>query len=158
MFLSLQVAPINSAFTTSEFIFCLEDCKATHIISSSRFPKNSFAEAAVDKCKLVHILLSIDCETSSVSFSSIATNTKVPGDPPNNVTEFDTCLVLHTSGSTSRPKLVGLSHLNVCSTITNIISTYKLSFQDATYLVMPLFHVHGLMCSCLSVRNILELI
>lgn len=48
------------------------------------------------------------------------------------------------------PKSVPLSHANLLRTTTNIVETYKLTSSDRSYLVMPLFHVHGLMCALLS--------
>ena len=50
----------------------------------------------------------------------------------------------------SSPKSVPLSHCNLLRTTTNIINTYSLTATDRTYLVMPLFHVHGLICGLLS--------
>lgn len=65
-------------------------------------------------------------------------------------TEDTVAMYLHTSGTTSRPKLVPLTHKNILTSLTNIIHTYKLTPSDATLVIMPLFHVHGLMASCLS--------
>jgi len=57
----------------------------------------------------------------------------------------DIALFLHTSGTTSRPKGVPLTHVNLASSLVNIRDTYELSPADRSLLVMPLFHVHGLM-------------
>lgn len=62
----------------------------------------------------------------------------------------DVALVLHTSGTTGRPKAVPLSHRNLTRTMKNIQATYKLTPEDRTMLVMPLFHVHGLLCGFLA--------
>jgi len=43
-----------------------------------------------------------------------------------------------------------LLHRNLLTTIKNIVDTYELSESDTSYLVMPLFHVHGLMSALLS--------
>jgi oxalate---CoA ligase len=50
------------------------------------------------------------------------------------------------------PLLAGvpLTHLNIATTMQNIINTYNLTPADRTYLVMPLFHVHGLICGLLA--------
>lgn len=62
----------------------------------------------------------------------------------------DVALVLHTSGTTAKPKAVPLTHRNLTRTMSNITTTYALSKTDRTLLVMPLFHVHGLLAGCLS--------
>ena len=59
----------------------------------------------------------------------------------------DTALFLHTSGTTGLPKGVPLSHRNMVTTMKNIVATYKLTSSDRGYVVMPLFHVHGLMAA-----------
>lgn len=63
-------------------------------------------------------------------------------EPP---TAQDIALFLHTSGTTSRPKGVPLNQGNLAASLVNIASTYRLSSRDRSLLVMPLFHVHGLM-------------
>ncbi|RSL88721.1 hypothetical protein CEP52_015134 [Fusarium oligoseptatum] len=62
----------------------------------------------------------------------------------------DVALILHTSGTTSRPKVVPLTHRNLTRTMHNIKQTYQLTDKDRTMLVMPLFHVHGLLCGLLA--------
>lgn len=70
-----------------------------------------------------------------------ATNSSL-GDPPRC---DDVALFLHTSGTTSRPKGVPLTHANLAASLVNIVETYELTPNDRSLLVMPLFHVHGLM-------------
>ncbi|MCP5117294.1 MAG: AMP-binding protein, partial [bacterium] len=62
----------------------------------------------------------------------------------------DTALLLHTSGTTSRPKLVPLLHRNLCSSASNICHTLRLTAQDRCLNVMPLFHIHGLVAAILA--------
>ena len=67
--------------------------------------------------------------------------------------DSDVALFLHTSGTTSRPKGVPLRHLNLMKSVDNIKNTYALTPDDTTLIVMPLFHVHGLIGACLSTLN-----
>lgn len=62
----------------------------------------------------------------------------------------DVALFLHTSGTTSKPKGVPLTHANIAASLANIIATYELTKDDVSYMVMPLFHVHGLMAGTFS--------
>lgn len=60
------------------------------------------------------------------------------------------CLVLHTSGTTSKPKSVPLRQRNLAASAENIAQFYGLSDADTSYCVMPLFHIHGLVGVVLS--------
>ena len=85
--------------------------------------------------------LSLDPSSSPLPTASSASSPPLPSD---------VALFLHTSGTTSRPKGVPLSHSNLAASLANITATYALSPADTSYLVMPLFHVHGLMASLLA--------
>ena len=56
----------------------------------------------------------------------------------------DVALALHTSGTTRRPKLVPLTHSNLCSGALCIASTLKIQEDDVVLNCLPLFHIHGL--------------
>ena len=62
----------------------------------------------------------------------------------------DVALVLHTSGTTSRPKIVPLSQRNVCASAGHIRDILNLTPADRGLSIMPLFHIHGLIGSVLS--------
>ena len=71
--------------------------------------------------------------------------------PPDRApaTFDDIALLLHTSGTTARPKLVPLTHANLQASARNIASTLELTSGDRCLNVMPLFHIHGLV-ACLA--------
>ena len=62
----------------------------------------------------------------------------------------DLALILHTSGTTSKPKMVALSHINLISSARNISNTLKLSTKDKNIILMPSFHIHGIVASILA--------
>src|SRR5262249_56306054 len=66
------------------------------------------------------------------------------GPAPEPPMPDDVALFLHTSGTTSRPKGVPLTHANLMASVRNIAGHYRLSPADTGLVVMPLFHVHGL--------------
>ncbi len=57
----------------------------------------------------------------------------------------ETALILHTSGTTARPKIVPLLQANLCASAGNIAQALALTPQDRCLNIMPLFHIHGLM-------------
>ncbi|GAQ80212.1 hypothetical protein KFL_000490025 [Klebsormidium nitens] len=145
-------APLNAAYKEDEFTFYIEDAKSSFLVVPKEGVPN--AEAAAKTLNL---------PTLVVSFPSLEEGVKVAGksgdldakkeevkDAGPLPEEDDEALFLHTSGTTSRPKGVPLSHLNLATSIRNIIKTYELTSEDRTLIVMPLFHVHGLMASLLA--------
>src|SRR5208283_544566 len=64
--------------------------------------------------------------------------------------EVDIALILHTSGTTSRPKMVPLSQINVTASAYHIGQSLSLTPADVCLNIMPLFHIHGLIAATLS--------
>jgi acyl-CoA synthetase (AMP-forming)/AMP-acid ligase II/acyl carrier protein/NRPS condensation-like uncharacterized protein len=56
----------------------------------------------------------------------------------------DDAFILLTSGSTSRPKAVPLTHASVCLSAHNVDAALALGPEDRLLSVLPLFHGHGL--------------
>lgn len=59
-------------------------------------------------------------------------------------------LILHTSGTTGKPKAVPLSHENLCQSALNVARAYNLGRDDRGYLIQVLFHIHGIVASLLA--------
>ncbi|EEF51169.1 AMP dependent CoA ligase, putative [Ricinus communis] len=140
-------APLNPAYTAEEFEFYLSDSESKLLITSQEGIQS--AQTSASKLNIPHVTATLHIETKTISLSN-AINLD-----DNSVTELinessDVALFLHTSGTTSRPKGVPLTQLNLASSVLNIKSVYRLSESDATVLVLPLFHVHGLLAGLLS--------
>ncbi len=69
---------------------------------------------------------------------------------PRPATPGDTALLLHTSGTTARPKLVPLSQANLATSARNVAATLRLGSEDVCLNIMPLFHIHGLVGALLA--------
>ncbi|KAJ8900856.1 hypothetical protein NDN08_000155 [Rhodosorus marinus] len=144
--LGAVVAPLNATYTEEEFSFYLEDAGArVVVVTPSGFPENAVRAAK----GLGKPIWRVGRENSSVTFASDPEVPIASSDTTGSSPET-TCLFLHTSGTTSRPKGVPLTHKNLCASIMNICTVYELAASDVTELVMPLFHVHGLMGCLLS--------
>ncbi len=62
----------------------------------------------------------------------------------------DLALLLQTSGTTSRPKVVPLSHANLLSSSRSVAEVLALGPEDRSLAAMPLFHIHGIVASLLA--------
>ena len=134
-------APLNPAYTLDEFKFYLADTGARALIVPPTDSDEARA-AAGDQVLVIEAAL----DSSGHVHLSSAQNAGAPRirDYPN---PDDTALILHTSGTTSRPKRVPLSHANLITSARNVAETYQLTAEDVSLCVMPLFHVHGLVAS-----------
>ena len=70
--------------------------------------------------------------------------------PAHQVLPEHVALILHTSGTTARPKQVPLTHGNLCASIRHLQSSLALTPDDCCLNLMPLFHIHGLVGALLS--------
>lgn len=139
-------APLNPAYKKSDFLFYLQDLNARALIV-----KDGEASLARDAAQELGIsVLELKGDTSKTGrFELLGNSATAEGDTGYAAAE-DIGLVLHTSGTTSRPKMVPLSHLNLCASTKHIIETLQLSDEDACLNIMPLFHIHGLIACILA--------
>ncbi|KAK5660072.1 hypothetical protein OQA88_13541 [Cercophora sp. LCS_1] len=146
-------APLNPAYKQDEFEFYIEDVKSAVVL----VPQGAYAAGspAVKAAQKFHAAIA-ECYWDATT-RHVALDVKELGQlqgkaaqPVLTAEPEDIALVLHTSGTTSRPKVVPLSHRNLTRTMANIKATYALTPSDRTMLVMPLFHVHGLLCGLLA--------
>lgn len=155
-------APLNAAYTAEEFEFYLGDSKSKLLLLPAE--GNTAAETAAAKIGLpvAKCRFSILSEgTGSVEFVSESPGfdldlgligkgeTDIEAELSSDIHD-DMALFLHTSGTTSRPKGVPLTQLNLATSTLHIKETYEFSTSDATVITLPLFHVHGLVAGLLS--------
>ncbi len=137
-------APLNPKYRQEEFAFYFEDTQARALITlPESIPE---AHAAVPPDMLVmHVILN---EDGTVALEPVrSTGTPRPVEPAH---PDDVAMILHTSGTTSRPKRVPIRQRNMAASAANIAGTYNLTADDTALCVMPLFHIHGLIGSMLA--------
>jgi acyl-CoA synthetase (AMP-forming)/AMP-acid ligase II len=137
-------APLNSAYKAEEFQFYMEDTETKAVIVP---PGDHPAREVAAALNVPIWQVSLDANGKVQLEQPFATSTRVSDDPPQ---PDDIALFLHTSGTTSRPKGVPLTHSNLTTSLRNIVNTYRLTPEDTSLIVMPLFHVHGLLGATLS--------
>ena len=144
-------APLNPAYKQNEFEFYIDDLSS----SLTLVPRGSFGKdgPAVRAARKYQAAIAECYWDGNEVILDIKDRGKLTGKGGQKVLQAqpdDVALVLHTSGTTGRPKAVPLTQRNLTRTMKNIQATYELTPNDRTYLVMPLFHVHGLLAGFLA--------
>ena len=140
-------APLNPSYKREEFAFYLDDLKARALVVLRGDPTPAREAAATLGVPILEVVP--DAAAGAGAF------TLEGGEPgtaarPGMAGEEDVALVLHTSGTTARPKIVPLTHGNVTASAHHIGAALSLTADDACLNIMPLFHIHGLIAAVLS--------
>lgn len=136
-------APLNPAYREEEFAFYLEDLKAKAIVLAEGEDGPALAAARGLGLKVLWLredasiagLITLECDAAGAPAQE--------GAPEPD----DVALILHTSGTTSRPKIVPLLQSNVAASAQHIAASLALTPADRCLNVMPLFHIHGLLAA-----------
>jgi acyl-CoA synthetase (AMP-forming)/AMP-acid ligase II len=143
-------APLNPAYRTDEFEFYLADLKAKALVVERGSTSPALGIAAKLKIPVIEIVRANTDPAGVFELVPVAGG-KTSAVPRGGHAETDdVALVLHTSGTTSRPKIVPLSQRNVCASAGHIRDILSLTPADRGLSIMPLFHIHGLIGSVLS--------
>jgi len=139
-------APLNPAYRAEEFDFYLSDLNAKALLIQHGMQSPARAVAAARNIPIIEL---IPAESAAGAFTLASTMAGTPTHPGAAHPE-DIALVLHTSGTTSRPKIVPLRHINITASAAHIGATLQLTPADCCMNIMPLFHIHGLIAAVLS--------
>ena len=136
-------APLNPNYREDEFSFYLDDLKAKAIVVNEGYDGPAAAAAERLDIKIIRLV-----ESKGIAgLFSIEAEKKGNVIEDEVVNENDVALILHTSGTTSRPKIVPLLQSNIAASASNIARSLSLSSSDRCMNVMPLFHIHGLIAA-----------
>ena len=136
-------APLNPAYREEEFRFYMDDLRAKALITLPGDAEAAHAAAGADVLRLA-------LDGPPGNYTLTMRGTELSTQAPRYAEPDDIALVLHTSGTTARPKIVPLSQRNLATSVGNIMTSLALTPPDRCLNVMPLFHIHGLMAALLS--------
>lgn len=139
-------APLNPAYQAPEFELYLADLKAKALLIQVGMDSPARLVAAQLAISIIEL---IPCPNQAAGVFilggvTVATTGALYAGPNEEA------LVLHTSGTTSRPKIVPLSQHNICTSAQNIVTSLALTADDRCLNIMPLFHIHGLMAAIMA--------
>jgi len=140
------VAPLNPAYRAQELAFYLEDIRADALVVAAAL--DTPAREVAGKLGIRVLELTSDDSAPAGVFAIDGVPPSAPldtGPGPDAV-----ALLLHTSGTTARPKLVPLTHRQLAASAGNVAATLGLTPTDRCLNVMPLFHIHGLVAALLA--------
>ena len=139
-------APLNPSYRAEEFEFYLTDLRAKLLVVGAG--KETPAIGVARKLGVPIARLTPHPERGAGTFSlEYEGGASAKAAPVRAATPDDIALVLHTSGTTSRPKIVPLAHKNIAASAANIRETLALTASDRGLVIMPLFHIHGLIAA-----------
>jgi oxalate---CoA ligase len=143
-------APLNPAYRADEFEFYLSDLRAKALIVA----EGSASPAVEVAHKLgVRIVELVPLPEQGAGAFRLQTREDILFQPSAHgglAQPDDISMVLHTSGTTSRPKIVPLAQKNLCASAIHIGRTLRFTPEDRGLNIMPLFHIHGLIAGVLS--------
>jgi acyl-CoA synthetase (AMP-forming)/AMP-acid ligase II len=142
-------APLSRGLTADEFEFNLTDLRAKALVVEAGLDSPARAVASRLRIPAIELVPHRDQGAGAFSLRLLLKNGAGPFEG-GLAQPDDEALVLHTSGSTSRPKIVPLLHRNVTASARNIMTALQLTPDDVCLNIMPLFHIHGLMAAVLS--------
>lgn len=140
-------APLNPAYGASEFEFYLSDLNARALIVASGMDSPAREVARAGGIPIIELSPLPKAEAGVFTLTGEA---RLTASESGFAQPGDVALVLHTSGTTSRPKIVPLTQANLCISAHNIQRAFELAAADRCLNVMPLFHIHGLVAAILS--------
>jgi len=128
--LGAAVTPINPTMTGAEVGYQIADAGAGVLISEA-VPDYEVSSPVV--------LTPADLAAGAVTVGGA---TEVPDDA--------LALLIYTSGTTGRPKGVMLDHANLAAMCSVLVDNFELTERDRSLLILPLFHVNGIVIGTLS--------
>jgi len=133
----MSAAPLNPSYKHSEYLFYLDDLKPKLVIIGQ--DSDNPVRGAAEELGIPVVEAVVEKAAPAGVFNLFKTEQDIqPAGPA------DEALVLHTSGTTSRPKVVPLLQRNIMASAQNISNALELSASDHCLNIMPRFHIHGL--------------
>jgi amino acid adenylation domain-containing protein/non-ribosomal peptide synthase protein (TIGR01720 family) len=140
-------APLNPAYSADEFDFYLTDLQAQALIVQVEMDSPARAVAQARGLPIIELSPMFEAEAGLFTLQGVHQRGNAHHE---YAMSDDVALLLHTTGTTSRPKIVPLTHANICTAAYNSCIAFDLVASDRCLNVLPLFHVHALVTAFLA--------
>lgn len=145
-----QSAPLNPAYRRPEFDFYLSDMRADALLVEEGETSPAVRIARERGLRVIELIREPNSPAGTFHLRCDAGSTALPAHESGPTHPDETALILHTSGTTARPKLVPLTHANLCVAARHTSGAFAIGEGDRCLNVMPLFHAHGLTSTLLA--------
>lgn len=135
--------PLHPGFTINEYQRYFSELRISALVTSAKV--SSVSQGLAKSIGIPIIDLSERFGSSEIACAARQRVANV-----ELASRTDDAFILLTSGSTSRPKMVPLTHANVCLSAYNVSAAINLVSQDRLLHVLPLVHGHGLISGLVS--------
>jgi acyl-CoA synthetase (AMP-forming)/AMP-acid ligase II len=141
---SATCLPMNPAYGAEELDRYFADLRPRALITQVDSPARRVALSRGIRV----VELSTTRDTQAGLFTLTSDHKRAPRR--ETVGPSDVALLMTTSGTTSRPKIVPSTHVNICTAACSWRAALALTETDRCLNVMPLFHGHGLIGTVLA--------
>jgi acyl-CoA synthetase (AMP-forming)/AMP-acid ligase II len=143
-------APLNPAYRADEFDFYLSDLGAKALIVERGSTSPAIEIAAKHGVRVIDLVVADGAPAGRFTLEPREPYAGPAAARPGPAQADDLSMLLHTSGTTSRPKIVPLSQKNLAASAQHIARTLQFTPADCGLNIMPLFHIHGLIAGVLA--------
>jgi acyl-CoA synthetase (AMP-forming)/AMP-acid ligase II len=146
--------PVNPELTAEEIAYCMEDSHAILLAVSESVKENLDIDRLEKRFGVMPFPIACIGKEGRFLFQElekerIGSVTKLSDRTAPRYRD-ETCLMIYTSGTTSRPKGVPFTQQNLLASVDAFVNCFQLTKSDATLVPMPYFHVHGLIGATFS--------
>jgi len=157
--------PVNTRFKADEMLYCLKQADVKLLFITDRFLKINFIEMLRGICPALDhqlpdaalpllatvVVLGHDVPAGAIGFADLlGKGAACEALWPPAVSVDDVLLMQFTSGTTSYPKGVMLSHDNMLRNAACVAARFNLKAGDRYYSARPFYHVAGTTLSLLA--------
>jgi acyl-CoA synthetase (AMP-forming)/AMP-acid ligase II/acyl carrier protein len=140
-------APLNPAYGVDEIGRYFDDLRPRALITQAGTYLSACRAASSRGVRILELSTAPDAQAGLFTLTGDQGRSKASNEPAS---DDDVALLLPTSGTTSRPKIVPLTHANICTSAYANAAALALRETDRCLNVLPLFHGHGLNATMLA--------
>ncbi|HKP86060.1 MAG TPA: long-chain-fatty-acid--CoA ligase [Blastocatellia bacterium] len=138
--------PVNAHLKPQEIEYIVANSEAGIIVTQPDLYPN-LSEARAHVSSLGNVIVIEDGGQWSVENQRLINDNQ---PPPADISGDDEAVIIYTSGTTGKPKGVLLTHGNILSNAEQIADWLRLTEDDRSLMIMPLFHVNALMTTAMA--------